>query len=102
MGAFMQKGNSSMTKTVPVQLSGGIIARIDPAQISSDNWIHHHGKTATGKTVNSLKTATIGDSILLRKSTGGPTFSTPAADFEVAAVQILDGMGYKIQAPMGQ
>ena len=98
----MQKGNSSMTKTVPVQLSGGIIARIDPSQISSDNWIHHHGKTATGKTVNSLKTAMVEESILLRNNIGGPMFSTPRADFEVAAVQILNGMGYKIQAPIGQ
>lgn len=89
------------TQTVPVQLKGGLMARVNPQDIPSSKWDHHHGKTADGQQVNSLRTAKIDDSILIRNGEGGPTFSTTIGEFEVAAVQILSGIGYDVKAPAG-
>ena len=88
-----------MFKTVPIILDTGITATMKPQDIPEDKWSHHHGKTAAGQQVNSLQSATIGKSLILRKNTGGPVLSVSQAEFEVAAVQILAGMGYKMQAP---
>lgn len=90
-----QKGIRKMA--VPVIIENGIIATINPKDIPESMWDHHHGKTATGVKVNSLQSITFGDSLLIRKNTGGPTLSVSKAEFEVAAVQILTGMGYKVQ-----
>lgn len=95
-----QKGNNNTT--VPVILEPGIMAAINPHDIPESKWDHHHGKTATGVKVNSLQSVSIGESLLIRKNTGGPTLSVSMAEFEVAAAQILTGMGYKMQAPTGQ
>lgn len=92
-----QKGGKY--QAVPVILASGVPAMINPNDISQDKWTHHHGKTATGQQVNSLQSVSIGDSLLIRKNTGGPTLSVSQAEFEVAAVQVLSGMGYKVQAP---
>lgn len=94
-----QKGTKK--QAIPVILSPGFPAMIIPNEISQDKWTHHHGKTATGQQVNSLQSVCIGDSLLIRKNIGGPTLSVSQAEFEVAAVQILSGMGYKMQAPAG-
>lgn len=94
------KGNKR-TQTVPVQLKGGIMVRVNPLDIPQGKWDHHHGKTAAGQQVNSLRTAKIDDTILIRNGEGGPTFSTTMGEFEVAAVQILSGLGYDVTAPAG-
>ena len=96
------QGILSKQKFVPFITAEGIQASINPKDIPESMWDHHHGKTATGVKVNSLQSVTFGDSLLIRKNTGGPTLSVSTAEFEVAAVQILTGMGYKMQAPTGQ
>ncbi|HBB44210.1 MAG: hypothetical protein UW27_C0003G0037 [Parcubacteria group bacterium GW2011_GWA1_44_13] len=94
-----KKGSHQTNKIVPIVLDTGITATMKPQDIPEDKWNHHHGKTATGQKVDSLQSATIAKSLILRKNTGGPVLSVSLAEFEVAAVQILTGMGYKMQAP---
>src|SRR3989338_9758951 len=87
------------TQTVPVILKGGLMARVNPQDIPDNKCDHHHGVTANGQKVNSLKTTKIDDTILIQNGSGGPTFSTTMGEFEVAAVQILAGIGYDVKAP---
>lgn len=99
----MNKANqgNKRTQTVPVLLKGGLMARVNPQDIPDNKWDHHHGTTANGVKVNSLKTTKIDDTILIQNGSGGPTFSTTMGEFEVAAVQILSGLGYDVTAPAG-
>lgn len=88
-------------KNVPIITACGTPAFVNPNDIAQGKWNHHHGETASGQKVNSMQTTMIGDSILLRTGNGGPTLSVTQAEFEVAAAQILTGMGYTLQVPQG-
>ena len=83
---------------VPVITNEGITAFVNPNDIPSDKWEHHHGQTATGIKVNSLLSFKVGDSLLLRTKTS-LTLSVSQDEFEVAAVQLLTDMGYEITVP---
>ncbi len=88
------RGSSSQNAVVPVMIAGAK-GFVDVASIPENDWIHHHGKTKEGATVNSLKTAIIGDSVLIQRQ-DGKTFSALKNDLEVMAVQFLQGMGYSV------
>ena len=97
----MKNQKSGKQQVVPVLLETGVSALVNPKSIPEIKWTHHHGKTADGEQVHSLQSIKIGTSLILRKNTGGPVLSVLQAEFEVAAVQILTEMGYKMQAPAG-
>lgn len=99
------KGNKINSKInmakVPVIVAGGITAFVNPNTIPEDKWDHHHGQTASGAKVNSLQSTEVGESLIIRTETGGPSLSVSKNEFEVAAVQILSKMGYRMQPPTG-
>lgn len=91
--------SSTQQKVVPVIFADGINGFINPNTIPDSKWNYHHGKTATGQKVNSMKTTKIGESLLIQGNTG-PTLSVTQDEFEVAAMQILTEMGYSIKSPL--
>lgn len=96
-----RKGSTRTKKVIPFTTAEGLSAFVSPDTIPQEKWNHHHGQTASGQKVNSLQTTTIGDSLLIRTGKGGPTLSVTHDEFEVAAVQILGEMGYKLTPPAG-
>ena len=95
----MNKFQKRNSKLVPVILEGGIKAFVDPSSISDEKWTRHHGKTATGQQVNSMKTCEIGKTILLQNGVGGPTLAVPINDLEVLAKQFLASKSYAVEVP---
>jgi len=85
-------------KLVPVTISG-ITTHLDAAGIDSSSWTQHHGKTATGTKVDSLKSLTIGETTILNMPGTNAFFSVPTDHLEVAAAQILSGLGYSVAPP---
>lgn len=96
----MNKKSYQKNKSVPVTLENGIQAFVNPQNIPDVFWKRHHGKTAAGQEVNSIKTATIGATTLLQNGNGGPFLAVPTDDLEVFAKQFLAGKDYAIQAPV--
>lgn len=94
-----QKSGNNKSLLVPVTLDNGIQAFVSPSKISDENWTRHHGKTATGQQVNSMKTCKIGKTILLQNGVGGPVLAVPITDLEVLAAQFLANKNYTIQTP---
>lgn len=83
-----------MIKLVPVLVGGSTIqASVD----SISNWKSHHGTTAAGVQVNSLKTAQVGDSTVIASDTD--VMSVPTADLEIAARDTLKTLGYDVVQP---
>jgi hypothetical protein len=71
-----------------------------PAQINPDNirgWKSFSGKSASGVLVQSIEAATIGDSILLRHSAGGPVLSVSKEELEVFTQQYLADNSLPVQ-----
>lgn len=92
------QGIQNAQKFVPIITTEGIPAKINPDAVPVEKWNYHHGKTAAGLQVNSMKTAKIGNSLLIQGN-AGPTLSVTQAEFEVAATQFLAGIGYTMKAP---
>ena len=94
----MKNQKGVQNQVVPVMLSSGITAFVNPKNIPMENWTHYHGKTAAGQQVNSLRGQIIGKSLLIQGNKG-PTLSVTNDEAEVFAVKFLTDMGYKMQAP---
>jgi len=91
----MKKSNHKKARLIPVTLEDGTNAKIDANSLSG--WDVHHGTTAKGAKVNSLNSKRIGNTIVLRGGESDPAFSVDMDEFEVASVQILKGLGYKVK-----
>lgn len=90
---------SQQKKWVPITLDNGVQAFVNPYGIPKNLFEHHHGKTATGQQVNSMRSLTIGATTLLQNGSGGPFLSVPTTDLEVLAKQFLAGKNYSVQPP---
>ncbi len=93
----MKKSYNKKPRLIPVSLEDGTDAKIDANSLSG--WDVHHGTTAKGAKVNSLNSKCIGNSIILRGAESDAAFSVDMDEFEVASVQILKGLGYKVDPP---
>ena len=92
----MSRNKRNTGNLVPF-MQGSTQAFVNPNKL---NWTTHHGKTASGTQVNSLKTATFGDSIIIDDDVQKKSFKK--ADFEVMGVDVLKAMGYTVTPPAAQ
>lgn len=76
-------------------MQGSLIAQINPNQIV--DWKNHHGTTAAGVQVNSIQSAKVGDSVLMKKGSG--VLSATPGEIEVYCTQFLTGMGFTVTPP---
>ncbi len=66
--------------------------------LKSANWTDHHGTTANGNKVMSLRSTQIGGTIIIQKANGAKmAYSLDEA--EVFARDLLGGLGYSWTAP---
>lgn len=96
---FQKSGSNNKSLLVPVTLDNGIQAFVNPFKIPDENWTRHHGKTAAGQQVNSMKTCTVDRTVLLQNGFGGPVLAVPITDLEVLAKNVLASKNYTIQSP---
>lgn len=90
----MKSTSNKKIRLIPLTLDDGTTAKIDANSLK--DWNVHHGKTAKGVQVDSLNSKNVGKTIFLKSGENGPAFSIKKDEFEVAAVQILQDMGYKV------
>lgn len=86
--------NQSQAQLVPFA-SKGVKGMINPQTL---DWTKHHGTTKDGAKVNSLATASFGDSTFIAGE-DGQVFSATTDEIEVLAKRFLSELGYQISAP---
>ncbi len=77
---------------------GGHDVTVTGKTLKSVNWTDHHGTTANGAKVMSLRSTQIGDKVIIQKANGAKMdYSLDEA--EVFARDLLGGLGYSWTAP---